>query len=80
MAFVAEHAGSADRAVRLRSASVALLAAKGSGWLHAYVPRPPHGDAAVAGLRNQLDEHGFAEAWTWGESIDHAGAIAYAMA
>jgi len=36
---VAGQQDNSQRAVRLLSAAAAMLQAKGSGWLHAYVPR-----------------------------------------
>ncbi len=38
------------RALRLMAAAHSLLEARGSGWLHAFVPRVPHDEAVLAAL------------------------------
>jgi hypothetical protein len=43
--------------VRLTAAR-SILDARGSGWLHAFVPRVPHDDAVLAALRSQLGRRG----------------------
>ena len=47
-----------ERAASLLGAASALLEANGSGWLHAYVPRAPHDDTALAGLRARTTDVG----------------------
>ena len=58
LADVAARQGDPERAVGLLAAADALLEANGSGWLHAYVPRAPHGPRALAGLRARTTERG----------------------
>jgi tetratricopeptide (TPR) repeat protein len=72
LADVATRQGHPERAVRLLAAAVARLEARGSGWLHAYVPRAPH-DASV--LRALVPDAAFEQAWTQGRSLDAAGAV-----
>src|SRR5262252_9484159 len=61
LAGVASRADNPRRAVRLLAAAAALLEANGSGWLHAYVPRAPHGDDALAALRSHTGDAAFEE-------------------
>jgi predicted ATPase len=68
-----------ERAAGLLAAADALLEANGSGWLHAYVPRAPHGPFALAGLRARTTQAAFAEAWARGRSLTAAGAVRYAL-
>jgi predicted ATPase len=75
LAAVAGQQGSSQRAVRLLSAAAAMLQAKGSGWLHAYVPRTTHDDGALAALRSRIGEAAFTEAWAWGESAGGRNAV-----
>jgi hypothetical protein len=42
VAAVAGRQDNSRRAVRLLAAAAAMLQARGSGWLHAYVPRAAH--------------------------------------
>jgi predicted ATPase len=67
-----------QRAVRLLASAGALLEAHGSGWLHAWVPRAPHGDDAAAVLRSRMGGAAFDNAWARGRSIagKRAGEIA----
>jgi predicted ATPase len=67
------------RAVRLRTAAQALLEAGGSGWLHAYVPRFPHDDTALAAWRSRLGDAAFGEAQAWGRSVGSQSAMQYAL-
>jgi hypothetical protein len=46
-----------------------MLEANGSGWLHAWVPRAPHGDDALAELRSRVGGAAFDDAWAHGRSI-----------
>jgi hypothetical protein len=75
LAAVARQQGSSQRVVRLLSAAAAMLQAKGSGWLHAYVPRTTHDDGALAALRSRIGEAAFTEAWAWGESAGGRNAV-----
>ena len=68
-----------ERAASLLGAASALLEANGSGWLHAYVPRAPHGDEALAGLRARLSDGTFDKAWAHGRALDSADAVRYAL-
>ena len=52
LAAVAAQQDNPRRAVRLFAAARSILDARGSGWLHAFVPRVPHDDAALAALRS----------------------------
>ena len=79
LAGVAGQQDSTQRAVRLLSAASAMLQSKGSGWLHAYVPRAAHDDGVLAVLRSRLGDAAFAEAWTWGGSIGGRNAVDYAL-
>jgi predicted ATPase len=71
--------GRPERAVRLLAAASALLQAKGSGWLHAYVPRAPHDAAVLAALRSRLGDAVFEQEWAWAGSIGGRDAIAFAL-
>jgi len=79
LAGVAGQQDNSQRAVRLLSAATAMLQAKGSGWLHGYVPRVAHDDGVLAGLRSRLGDAAFAEAWAWGGSIGGRDAVDYAL-
>ena len=72
LADVAIRQGRPERAVRLLAAASARLEARGSGWLHAYVPRAPH-DPSV--LRARVADAAFEQAWTQGRSLDTPGAV-----
>ena len=67
-----------ERAVRLIAAARSLLEARGSGWLHAYVPRDPPGEAVLAGWRSLLGDAAFEEAQAWGRSAGSKRAVEYA--
>jgi predicted ATPase len=58
-----------ERAVRLLAAAGALLQAKGSGWLHALVPRSAYDDDPLAALRSRMGDAAFEQAWTEGGSL-----------
>jgi predicted ATPase len=79
LAAVAGRQDNPQRAVRLLSAAAAMLQAKGSGWLHAYVPRAAHDDSVLAALRSHLGGAAFAEAWAWGGSVGDRNAVDYAL-
>jgi len=68
-----------QRAVRLLAAARSQLEASGSGWLHAYVPRAPHGDAVLAALRARIGDAVYEEAQAWGASIGSRRARQYAL-
>jgi predicted ATPase len=79
MAHVAARQDRPDRAVSLLSAAAALLEARGSGWLHAYVPRAPHGDSTLAALRAQMTGAAFEHASAYGRSLSSPGAVRHAL-
>ena len=79
LAAVAGQQDNPQRAVRLLVAARSLLEAKGSGWLHASVPRVPHDDAVLEALRSRLGEAAFEEAHAWGASIGSRRAREYAL-
>jgi predicted ATPase len=68
-----------ERAVCLLAAASALLQAKGSGWLHALVPRAPHGDGVLAALRSRMGNAAFEQAWAQGRSLASGRAVEYAL-
>jgi predicted ATPase len=68
-----------ERAVGLLAAAGVLLEANGSGWLHTYVPRAPHGPGALAGLGARMTDAAFQAARTYGRSLTAAGAVRYAL-
>jgi predicted ATPase len=80
LAAVAGQQDSPQRAVRLLAAAArSLLEAKGSGWLHAVVPRVPRDDAVLAALRSRMGEAAFEEAQAWGASTRSRRAREYAL-
>jgi len=79
LATVARLQDDPERAVRLLAAADALLQAKGSGWLHAMVPRAPHDDDLLAALRARVGDAAFEQAWTRGRSLGSGDAVAYAL-
>ena len=79
LAAVAGQRDDSQRAVRLLAAARSLLETKGSGWLHAYVPREPPGDADLAAWRSRLGEEDFDEARAWGRSAGTSRAVEYAL-
>jgi predicted ATPase len=79
LAAVAGQQDNSQRAVRLLSAAAAMRQAKGSGWLHAYVPRAAYDDGVLAVLRSRLGDAAFAQAWAWGESTGGRNAVDYAL-
>ncbi len=68
-----------ERAVGLLAAADALLETNGSGWLHAFVPRAPHGTDALAGLGARTTQAAFEKAWAHGRSLTAAAAVRYAL-
>ena len=80
LAAVAIRQDNLARAVRLLAAAAALLQAKGSGWLHALVPRAAHDDDLLAALRSRIGDAAFGQAWTRGQSLAGSRAVEYALA
>jgi len=74
MADVARLQDNPQRAVRLLASADALLEANGSGWLHSWAPRAPHGDDALAVLRSRIGGAAFDDAWAHGRSMAGKGA------
>ena len=79
LATVARLQDDPERAVRLLAAAGALLQAKGSGWLHALVPRAPHDDDLLAALRARMGAAAFEQAWARGRGLGSSRAVAYAL-
>jgi predicted ATPase len=79
LAAVALRQDNLERAVRLLAAAGALLQARGSGWLHALVPRALHHDDPLAALRSRMGDAAFEQAWTRGRSLGGSRAIEYAL-
>ena len=80
LAAVAIQQDNLERAVHLLAAAGALLQAKGSGWLHALVPRAAHDDGLLAALRSRMGDAAFERAWTRGQSLGGSRAVEYALA
>ena len=79
LAAVAIQQDNLERAVHLLAAAGALLQAKGSGWLHALVPRAAHDDGLLAALRSRMGDAAFEQAWTRGQSLGGSRAVEYAL-
>jgi len=79
LATVASQQDDPQRAVRLLAAARSLLEARGSGWLHAFVPRASHDDAVLAVLRSRMGDAAFEEAQVWGGSVKSTRAVQYAL-
>jgi predicted ATPase len=79
LAGIAEQQDNPQRAVRLFAAARSILDAKGSGWLHAFVPRVPHDDAVLAALRSRIGDAAFEQAQAWGRSAGSKRAAEYAL-
>jgi len=79
LAAVAIRQDNLERAVHLLAAAGALLQAKGSGWLHALVPRAAHDDGLLAALHSRMGDAAFEQAWTQGRSLGGSRAIEYAL-
>ncbi len=79
LATVAARQDQPGRAASLLAAAGALLEAKGSGWLHAYVPRAPHDNNARAGLRARMTDADFQQAWARGRSLTSISVVRYAL-
>jgi predicted ATPase len=79
LAGIAGQQENPQRAVRLFAAARSILDARGSGWLHAYVPRDPPGEAVLTGLRSRMGDAAFEEAQAWGQSAGSKRAAEYAL-
>jgi predicted ATPase len=79
LAAVAGQQDNPQRAVRLFAAARSILQTRGSGWLHAFIPRVPHDDAVLAALRSQMGDAAFAEAEAWGGSAGSKRAVEFAL-
>ena len=75
LATVARLQDNPERAVCLLAAAGALRQARGSGWLHAYVPRFPNDDTVIAALRSRLGDAAFEQAWAKGGSVGGSRAV-----
>jgi tetratricopeptide (TPR) repeat protein len=80
LAAVAMRQDNLERAVRLLAAAGALLQAKGSGWLHAVVPRAAPDEGFLAALRSRMGDAAFEQAWARGQSLGGSRAVEYALA
>jgi predicted ATPase len=79
LAAVAGQQDNPQRAVRLFAAARSILDASGSGWLHAFVPRVPPDDAALAALRSRIGDAAFDQSQAWGRSAGSTRAAEYAL-
>jgi predicted ATPase len=79
LAAVASQQDNPERAACLLIAAGAQLQANGSGWLHAYVPRAPHGDGVLAGLRSRAGDAAYEDARERGGSLAGLSAVQYAL-
>ena len=79
LAGIAAQQDNPQRAVRLFAAARSILDARGSGWLHAFVPRVPPDDAALAALRSRIGDTAFEQAQAWGRSAGSTRAVEYAL-
>jgi predicted ATPase len=79
LAAAAEQQDNPQRAVRMFAAARSILDTRGSGWLHAFVPRVPHDEAVLAGLRSRVGDAAFDEAQAWGRSAGSKGAVEFAL-
>jgi tetratricopeptide (TPR) repeat protein len=79
LAAVAAQQDNPQRAVRLFAAARSILDARGSGWLHGFVPRVPDDDAVPAGLRSGMGDAAFEQAQAWGRSAGSKRAVEYAL-
>ena len=79
LAAVARLRDNPEFAVRLLAAARSLLEARGSGWLHAYVPRASHDEVVLAALRSRMADAAFEQAWAQGRSTGGSRAVEYAL-
>jgi predicted ATPase len=80
LAGVAMQQDDAQRAAWLLAAAAAQLEASGSGWLHAYVPRVPHGHSVEAELRSRIGDAAYEQAAAHGRSLTGARDIRQRLA
>jgi predicted ATPase len=78
LAGIAAQQDNPQRAVRLFAAARSILDARGSGWLGAFLPRVPPGDAVLAALRSRIGDAAFQQAQAWGQSAGTKRAVEYA--
>jgi tetratricopeptide (TPR) repeat protein len=79
LAAVARQQDNLQRAVRLLTAARSLLESRGSGWLHAFVPRAPNDDKVLDTLRSAMGNAAFDEAWAWRQSAGDRRALEFAL-
>jgi predicted ATPase len=79
LASVAGQQDNPQRAVRLLTAARSILETRGSGWLHAYVPRAADDDATLPALRARIGDTAFEEAKAWASSTGNRQAVEYAL-
>jgi len=79
LAGIAAQQDNPQRVVRLFAAARSILDARGSGWLHGFVPRVPPDDAVLAGLRSRMGDAAFEQAQVWGWSAGSKRAVEYAL-
>jgi predicted ATPase len=79
LAGIAGQQDNPQRAVRLVAAARSILAARGSGWLGAFLPRVPPDDAVLAALRSRIGDAAFEQAQAWGRSAGTKRAVEYAL-
>jgi predicted ATPase len=79
LAADAERRDDPERTVRLLAAARSILAASGSGWLHAYVLRASFDEAVLRVLRARMGEAAFEGAQAWGSSAGRTRAVEYAL-
>jgi tetratricopeptide (TPR) repeat protein len=79
LAAAAQQQDMPERAVRLLAGADALLQAKGSGWLHAYVPRAHPAAPSCWRCAPALGDSPFEEAWAEGRSLGGHRAVQDAL-
>ena len=79
LASVARQRDDPGRAVRLLAAADALLQAAGTGWLLAYAATAPSDDDTLPGLRSQMGDATFQQAWAQGAAMGRQRAVEYAL-
>ena len=79
LAALARQRDDPGRAVRLLAAADALLQAAGTGWLLAYAATGPSDDDALPGLRSQMGDATFQQAWAQGAAMGRQHAVQYAL-
>jgi predicted ATPase len=79
LAAIAGQQNNPQRAVRLLASARSIMETRGSGWLHAYILRAAHDDAALPALRSRMGNVAFEEAQAWGKSAGSRRAVEYAL-